>query len=374
MRVLCTSIPAWSHMLRTLEVARTLASFGHEVRFATAGKFAERIASAGVAPLRAGLGEFPVVDMSDPDEYARRFQGSVYPLLAQSMYDELRVIAQEWRPDVVVRDFSERGAALLADLCGIPHLTVNCTSTVIKVKEVPEDNWYNTMRKDLGLDPATTSEAESPWASISFQPREFHTPGARFPDNMMFARYEIADSEADDDFCRRLFAGATDTPRVLVTMGTVVADSHPALSEAVNKALEATDAFVVVTCTGSVRDVRRLGDRLLQVSNAPVTALMNHVDLVVNHGGINTVLEGLAAGKPSVVVPVIGDQFYTGERCAELGAGLSVSAEDVPVRLSHTVQHVIDKPAFTSAAGELGAVIAKLPSLSSLLAVHPLLN
>ncbi len=42
---------------------------------------------------------------------------------------------------------------------------------------------------------------------------------------------------------------------------------------------------------------------------------------VVHHGGAGTTASGLRAGKPSVIVPHLGDQVFWGRRVADLGVG-----------------------------------------------------
>lgn len=53
-------------------------------------------------------------------------------------------------------------------------------------------------------------------------------------------------------------------------------------------------------------------------------ALFPHAAGVVHHGGIGTLAEALAAGKPQMIVPHLGDQFDNGARAARLGIGCSV--------------------------------------------------
>lgn len=59
--------------------------------------------------------------------------------------------------------------------------------------------------------------------------------------------------------------------------------------------------------------------------------IMAQAALTVNHGGFGTTLAALAAGVPQVVVPLFAlDQFETGSRLSEIGAGVVVpSREDL---------------------------------------------
>lgn len=55
--------------------------------------------------------------------------------------------------------------------------------------------------------------------------------------------------------------------------------------------------------------------------DVPHAALLPRVRAVVHHGGAGTTYAALAAGRPSVVVPHLGDQGYYARRVHELGAG-----------------------------------------------------
>lgn len=63
------------------------------------------------------------------------------------------------------------------------------------------------------------------------------------------------------------------------------------------------------------------GDRFL-----PQTAIVPHVDLVITHGGNNSVTETFAQGKPMVVLPLFADQFDNAQRLEETGFGARIDA------------------------------------------------
>jgi UDP:flavonoid glycosyltransferase YjiC (YdhE family) len=57
------------------------------------------------------------------------------------------------------------------------------------------------------------------------------------------------------------------------------------------------------------------------IAEADYGWLFPRMSVIVHHGGSGTTSEGLRAGVPAVIVPFVFDQFYWGERLAELGVG-----------------------------------------------------
>jgi UDP:flavonoid glycosyltransferase YjiC (YdhE family) len=64
-----------------------------------------------------------------------------------------------------------------------------------------------------------------------------------------------------------------------------------------------------------------LTDYVFKIDYAPYDWLFPRMALVIHHGGSGTTALGLRAGIPSCVVSFVFDQFYWGERIAELGVG-----------------------------------------------------
>jgi UDP:flavonoid glycosyltransferase YjiC (YdhE family) len=59
----------------------------------------------------------------------------------------------------------------------------------------------------------------------------------------------------------------------------------------------------------------------------PQPAILPHVDLVVTHGGNNTVTEAFHHGKPMIVHPLFWDQHDNAQRMDETGFGIRADCE-----------------------------------------------
>jgi UDP:flavonoid glycosyltransferase YjiC (YdhE family) len=84
----------------------------------------------------------------------------------------------------------------------------------------------------------------------------------------------------------------------------------------------------VIVSKGPLGDQIRLHDNMTGESFLPQPSILPQVDLVITHGGNNTVTESLHHGKPMVVLPLFWDQVDNAQRMAETGLGIRLPAYD----------------------------------------------
>jgi UDP:flavonoid glycosyltransferase YjiC (YdhE family) len=84
----------------------------------------------------------------------------------------------------------------------------------------------------------------------------------------------------------------------------------------------------VIVSKGPLGDQIRLRDNMTGESFLPQPSILPGVDLVITHGGNNTVTESLHHGKPMVVLPLFWDQVDNAQRMAETGMGIRLPAYD----------------------------------------------
>lgn len=96
------------------------------------------------------------------------------------------------------------------------------------------------------------------------------------------------------------------------------------------------------------------------VADVPHDWLFRRVSAVVHHGGAGTTAAALAAGAPSVVLPVWADQPFWAHRVAALGAGLALPPlrRVGPDRLAAAVGTAVCDPRPRARALEIGERIA----------------
>ena len=70
----------------------------------------------------------------------------------------------------------------------------------------------------------------------------------------------------------------------------------------------------MIVSKGPQADEFELADNMAGAEFLPQTSILPQVDLVITHGGNNTVTESLYFGKPMVVLPLFWDQYDNAQR------------------------------------------------------------
>ena len=87
----------------------------------------------------------------------------------------------------------------------------------------------------------------------------------------------------------------------------------------------ATTPHRVIVSKGPLADQITLRDNQTGEAFLPQPAILPMVDLVITHGGNNTVTEAFHHGKPMIVLPLFWDQVDNAQRVDELGLGRRLS-------------------------------------------------
>ncbi len=105
--------------------------------------------------------------------------------------------------------------------------------------------------------------------------------------------------------------------------------------------------------------VRRLPDRPTAFAFVPQPEVLREARLAILNGGLNTVLDALAAGVPLVVVPIAFEQGAIAARVERAGAGRAVPRRFLSAdRLARAARLVLEQPSYAAAARRLRAEIS----------------
>jgi UDP:flavonoid glycosyltransferase YjiC (YdhE family) len=156
-------------------------------------------------------------------------------------------------------------------------------------------------------------------------------------------------------------------PLIYASVGTLL-NQHRELFETIAKACDGLDAQLVLSLGGGrlrPDDLGPLPAEAVCVHYAPQLDLLARAGLTLTHGGLNTVLESLAAGVPVVAIPVNNDQPGIAARLQWSGTGASVPWGRLSVRrLRSAVQRVLGDGGYRANARTMQAAMQSSDALS----------
>jgi MGT family glycosyltransferase len=92
--------------------------------------------------------------------------------------------------------------------------------------------------------------------------------------------------------------------------------------------LLATTEHRIIVSKGPLADQITLHENQTGEGFLPQPAILPQVDLVITHGGNNTVTEAFHHGKPMIVLPLFWDQVDNAQRVEETGSGRRLATYD----------------------------------------------
>lgn len=151
-------------------------------------------------------------------------------------------------------------------------------------------------------------------------------PPVDWPDNVATTgEWIVPASWAPDDTLRR-FLQAGDPP-IYVTLGSMPWNAKANGNLLLEAAKRWGGRILIGTASGGFGQIES-SENILPIGHVPHHLLLPHLGAIVHHGGAGTTAAGLRAGLPTLVTPIVLDQFFWGRRVEALGAGPS------PQRLS----------------------------------------
>ncbi|KAF2713522.1 glycosyltransferase family 1 protein [Pleomassaria siparia CBS 279.74] len=155
---------------------------------------------------------------------------------------------------------------------------------------------------------------------------------------------------------------AAGEPPVYIGFGSIVVDDPNAMTKMIFEAVKKTGRRALVSkgWGGLGADELGIPEGVFMLGNVPHDWLFKHVSAVVHHGGAGTTAAGIAAGRPTVVIPFFGDQPFWGAMTAKAGAGpLPIPYKELTAdKLAGAINEAL-KPESLERAQELSQKISK---------------
>lgn len=349
-------------------VAHRLLSAGHEVRVATSPSYVPDVERAGLDAVGIGPGyrwdsamqTWPDAAEVAPEESTQFWGRRVNRDVTIPFVTGVCELVRARRPDLILGEYgSGPWAQAIGELEHLPFVVTACASEPGYDPVTVEASGGNVARAELGL-PGIGQLDPARW--VTFTPPSWGVlDGPAIPTTR---RYQLPTEVSGDPI-----PGNTDHPFVYATLGTVF-NTFRSLLKSIIAAIDAGGWAGLVT-VGRTNDPDRFSapDRVAIVQYVAQVDVLAQADVMVCHGGLGSMLGAIAAGCPTVVVPLGADQLHNARRAQTLGiASIIEPADATPDRLRDAIAAAIESPERRSACAALQREVATLPDLSTLVA------
>jgi MGT family glycosyltransferase len=257
--------------------------------------------------------------------------------------DRLHEIIGELEPDAIVEDNVVGFPALPASRRPWARI-VSCNPTEVRDPDVPpvfsgypahdragwDEYWaayrdahaelhagFDAFCRERGAPPLRELEFmfESPWLNMTIYPDEVDYPRAR---PLPATWHNLQASVRATDAPYEVEPGPG--PLLYLSLGSLGSADVELMRTLVAEL--ADGPYRVIVSKGPQHDQFELAANMTGAEFLPQTRILPQVDLVITHGGNNTVTESLFFGKPMVVLPLFWDQYDNAQRLHDTGFGV----------------------------------------------------
>jgi len=360
MRILFSGRPAYGHLYPLLPLARAAQDAGHRVTLATGAKFLPELTELGFDTREAGTD----IGVAEAEAVRRHPDGPVVDVLATMFADILarRTLADlgpviDWeRPDLVVYEMSDVGAACAARRAGVPAVSLTIGRSMpaeLRTAAAPAFDWLWG-----GHTPADPMLGD---ATIDLWPRAIADPvAAAIPTR--FPLRPVPWSAPSPPWT------PPGRPLVYLTLGTVAFGAAEVFRTAIAGLARLPVTVVVAVGPGDPALLGPVPDSVRVERFVPQAQVLDHADLVVHHAGSGTTLGASARGLPQLLLPQAADQFVNAEALSAQGSGLALTGDDVtPDVVAECARTLLGEPVHRATAQALAAEIAAMPAPAEVL-------
>jgi len=393
-------------------IGRVLLARGHRVVFVVEESFAGTLEAQGFEEALMRLKPPPEVEEA-PGQFWKDFVRDTAPEFrkptieqletfilpvwqelvdgARYVDDRLREIFGELEPDVIVQDNVVAFPAVPAS--GRPWVRiVSCNPLELRDPDLPpvfsgypthdrsgwgefearyrelhEPLWreFSAFCEDRGAPHLPELELihESPFLDLYLYPAELDYERSQ-PLGPQWHRLDSCVRAVDDDWEPPRsggagFAGAgsgKEGALIYVSLGSLGSADVELMNRLLAGLADTPHRYVV--SKGPQHELIELAPNMTGAEFLPQPAILPHVDLVITHGGNNTVTEAVHFGKPMLVLPLFWDQYDNAQRVAECGFGERLSTyEFEDVELHGAIERLLaaDQPQLREASARLRA-------------------
>ena len=342
--IVIAMFPELGHLNATLKLARSLRLHGHQVYYLVGSDYEAYMQAQGLNFISLGesLRKGPKsVTQLDIMEYLldARMQGRAlneyFTGVVQMFRQQIVSLIPKLKPNLFVIDLFVPDIALVAQELGLPFVFLN-TSLVSQLADTAVLNSHPELAQvpELVLCPA---EFDFPQSRRSGQSVRYY----------LGASVDLQRKEDDPFDWQKL----DPTKRLIVcSLGSLAQTLEGAKNffEVIIEAVsDLTDCqLILVTGAHFVNDFPRVPANVIVMARVPLLQMIEKADVLITHGGFNTVKEALLLGTPLIVFPFSNDQPMNAARVAYHGLGLTGNPTTVTAAQARALIERVLQPGF----------------------------
>ena len=348
-------------------IGEVLRERGHRVVFVIEESFAGTLSEKGFEERLMRLGPPPEQE-EEPGQFWKDFIRDTAPVFRKSTFEQLdEFMAPTWEAlldgaryvdDRLVEIFGqvEPDAIVEDNVCAFPALPASgrpwvriasCNPLELKDPELPppysglpldeRSEWdafraeysraiagmrsdFDDFCRERGAPPLSEGELihRSDWLNLYLYPRELDYPRSA-PLHPTWHNLESSVRGSDAPWAVPEAIADGDGALIYLSLGSLGSADVPLMERLVDSLAKTPHRYVV--SKGPQHDAYELAPNMVGEEFLPQVSVLPHMDLVITHGGNNTVTECMHHGKPMVLLPIFWDQHDNAQRVHETGFG-----------------------------------------------------
>ena len=218
-------------------------------------------------------------------------------------------------------------------------------------------------RRELGLPPVGNALLEGQFSARGTLAMFSSVMAAPRPDWPLhthltgFSFYNGRSTTLPDDVARFIEAG---DPPIVFTLGSSAVGAPGSFYEESIAAARALGRRAILLVGQYATTRPQVPDSMLAAEYAPHAELFPRAAAIVHHGGVGTTGQGLASGRPMLVVPHSHDQPDNADRCVRLGVAQTIDAREYRApRVTDALRVLLERASYALRAGEVAAIVRR---------------
>jgi len=323
------------------------------------------------------------------------FAGSALRKNIRGNINNIIKIINEWKPDVVICDSLDYEGIIAAEFCNLSYATSHIICLDIPSAFLPpfgmgcspkakkslylkiygcglnlltdiSDKTINSIRKTYGLSAVSGATfGLSPYLALVYTTEALEYERPDLPQQICYVGPCFSDSrgyDKDMEFPSELLG---ESPLIYVFFGMANQKSTAPLLTKIIAASKGQSWKVIISLGESGKEkvgplVKQLSPNIFICGYVNQLELLKRTQLVVTHGGVNTIAEALKKGVPLLVIPQGAGNYENAQRVVEAKAGLRLNFYRASCEtIRSAISQILENEAFKINAGKVAADFSK---------------